>query len=134
VLPELTDWASESGRVIIIGDAAHAMSPASGQGGSIAFEDAETLAYALAHDRDASGGFSARLLSLWAAHRKQRVREVVAYATETEQRRIPSPNAVLQRIKEWAVWGMLWYHGEAGMSPWVSTYDGVEQMALLCNA
>jgi 2-polyprenyl-6-methoxyphenol hydroxylase-like FAD-dependent oxidoreductase len=110
------------------------MSPASGQGGSIAFEDAETLAYILAHGRDASGGFSARLLSIWEAHRKQRVREVVTYATETEQRRRPSPNAVLQRIKEWVVWGMLWYHGEAGMSRWVSSYDGVEQMALLCNA
>ena len=115
--------------MILIGDAAHGMSPASGQGGAMAFEDAETLAYTLAHD----GGISTLSLPLWAAHRQQRLRKVIAYTTDTERRRRPSPNRVIQKIKEWFVWGLLWYHGEAGLSGWVSSYDGEEQMASVCN-
>jgi 2-polyprenyl-6-methoxyphenol hydroxylase-like FAD-dependent oxidoreductase len=91
------------------------------------FEDGETLAWVLAHD----DGASKRLLPIWAAHRQQRVREVVAYTIETERRRRPSPNVILQKIKEWVIWGLLWYRGEAGMSAWVSNYDGEKEMALL---
>jgi 2-polyprenyl-6-methoxyphenol hydroxylase-like FAD-dependent oxidoreductase len=125
----LKKWTSDSGRVILIGDAAHGMSPASGQGGAMALEDAETLAYALTHD----GAVSTRLVPTWQEHRQKRVREVVAYTAETERRRRPSPNVVLQKIKEWILWGILWYHGEHGMNPWMSKYDGKEQMAALCN-
>ncbi|KZL63912.1 salicylate hydroxylase [Colletotrichum incanum] len=42
-VPKLERWASPTGRVIIIGDAAHAMPPSSGQGVNQAFEDAHTL-------------------------------------------------------------------------------------------
>jgi 2-polyprenyl-6-methoxyphenol hydroxylase-like FAD-dependent oxidoreductase len=106
------------------------MSPASGQGGAMAFEDAETLAWTLAHD----GGVSARSLPVWAAHRQQRLRQVVAYTIETERRRRPSANWALQKIKELVLWGLLWYRGEAGLSGWVSSYDGEEEMAAICNA
>jgi FAD-dependent urate hydroxylase len=44
-IPTLATW--HHNRVIIIGDAAHAVSPASGQGASLALEDAITLARAL---------------------------------------------------------------------------------------
>lgn len=129
VLPELTKWTSASGRVVLIGDAAHGMSPASAQGGAMAFEDAETLAYALTRD----GVVSTRLVPVWEKHRQQRVRKVVAYTTDIERRRRPSPNAVLQTIKEWILWVLFWYYGEAGISPWLSNYDGREQMAALCD-
>ena len=115
--------------MILIGDAAHGMSPASGQGGAMAFEDAETLACAIARD----GGVSGPSLPIWAVHRQQRLRKVVAYSIETERRRRPSPNWALQKIKEWIMWGLLWYHGEAGFSGWVSSYDGEEQMAMALN-
>jgi 2-polyprenyl-6-methoxyphenol hydroxylase-like FAD-dependent oxidoreductase len=95
----------------------------------MAFEDAETLACALAHD----GGVYGRSLPLWAAHRHQRLQKVVAYTIETERRRRPSPNWVLQKLKESVLSGLLWCHGEAGLSPWVSSYDGEEQMAKVCN-
>ena len=47
MIPELKTWMSPSGRAVPIGDAAHPISPAAAQGGGMAFEDAETLAYAL---------------------------------------------------------------------------------------
>jgi len=45
-LPNLPHWGGDG--VVLTGDAAHAMPPASGQGGSQAFEDAQTLAMLLA--------------------------------------------------------------------------------------
>ena len=96
----------------------------------MAFEDAETLACAVAHDRGTPG----LSLPLWVTHRQQRLRKVTSYAVETERRRRPSPNWILQKIKEWVFSGLLWYHGEAGLSKWVSTYDGEEEMARICDS
>lgn len=44
-LPETSAWSTE--RILLIGDAAHAASPATGQGASMAFEDAVVLAKSL---------------------------------------------------------------------------------------
>ena len=41
-MPSLPAW--HEGRVVLIGDAAHAVSPNSGQGASLALEDAQSLA------------------------------------------------------------------------------------------
>ena len=49
VIPRLSDWVSSDGRVIILGDAAHAIPPTAGQGASQAFEDTFTLAIVLAN-------------------------------------------------------------------------------------
>ena len=51
-LPQVEKWHSE--RILIIGDAAHAASPATGQGASMAFEDAVVLAKALRDNVDQS--------------------------------------------------------------------------------
>ncbi|KAJ0304493.1 hypothetical protein COL516b_005848 [Colletotrichum fioriniae] len=45
--PHIKKWTSKSGRIILIGDAAHAHLPTSGQGGSQAIEDAVTVAACL---------------------------------------------------------------------------------------
>jgi 2-polyprenyl-6-methoxyphenol hydroxylase-like FAD-dependent oxidoreductase len=43
-VPHMNSWTSEKGRVMILGDAAHAISPSSGQGANQVFEDAYTYA------------------------------------------------------------------------------------------
>lgn len=45
--------------VLLVGDAAHALSPISGQGAAMAFEDAVVLAEELAGSRDVEGGLAA---------------------------------------------------------------------------
>jgi 2-polyprenyl-6-methoxyphenol hydroxylase-like FAD-dependent oxidoreductase len=65
-MPLGTPW--HSGRALIIGDAAHAASPATGQGASMALEDAVVLAKAL---RDAPDTDTA--LALYEALRRPRV-------------------------------------------------------------
>ncbi|MFC7641195.1 FAD-dependent oxidoreductase [Streptosporangium lutulentum] len=60
-------------RMVIIGDAAHATSPASGQGASMAIEDAVTLARCL---RDATGVPDA--FARYESLRRKRVERVVA--------------------------------------------------------
>ncbi|KAH9204072.1 kynurenine 3-monooxygenase [Leptodontidium sp. 2 PMI_412] len=46
-LPILENWISESARILILGDAAHAIPPTGGQGTCMAIEDAYSLALAL---------------------------------------------------------------------------------------
>ena len=70
-LPSVRTW--HTGRVVLVGDAAHAVSPSSGQGASLAIEDAVVLAKCL---RDVPGAEAAfrRCHSL----RRDRVEGVVA--------------------------------------------------------
>ncbi|KIW45522.1 uncharacterized protein PV06_03907 [Exophiala oligosperma] len=42
-IPELSTWSSRSGRTVLLGDAAHAMSPHAAQGAAMAMEDAAVL-------------------------------------------------------------------------------------------
>jgi 2-polyprenyl-6-methoxyphenol hydroxylase-like FAD-dependent oxidoreductase len=49
ITPRLPGWSSASGKIIIMGDAAHAMPPDSGQGVSCAAEDAVSIALFLKH-------------------------------------------------------------------------------------
>ncbi|MEV0052525.1 FAD-dependent monooxygenase [Saccharopolyspora shandongensis] len=69
--PKVPTWHRD--RMIIIGDAAHATSPASGQGASMAIEDAVTLAKCL---RDADGVPAA--FAVYESLRRARVERVVA--------------------------------------------------------
>lgn len=56
-LPDVATW--RSGRVLIVGDAAHAASPATGQGASMALEDAVALAGALRDQPEIPDAFRA---------------------------------------------------------------------------
>jgi 2-polyprenyl-6-methoxyphenol hydroxylase-like FAD-dependent oxidoreductase len=69
--PTVPTWHRD--RMIIIGDAAHAMSPASGQGASMAIEDAVTLARCLRDLPDVPAAFTT-----YESLRRERVERVVA--------------------------------------------------------
>lgn len=49
ITPSLPRYTLPSGRVVLLGDAAHAMPPESGQGASLALEDAQTIVLLLKH-------------------------------------------------------------------------------------
>lgn len=68
--PTVPTWHND--RMIIIGDAAHAMSPAAGQGASQAIEDAVTLAMCLRDLQDVATAFAA-----YEGIRRERVERVV---------------------------------------------------------
>ncbi|MFE7314419.1 FAD-dependent oxidoreductase [Streptomyces sp. NPDC057555] len=70
-LPPGARW--RSGRTLLIGDAAHAASPATGQGASMALEDAVILAKSLRDVSDPDGAFS-----LYEACRRPRVEYNIA--------------------------------------------------------
>lgn len=74
----LPNYYSPSGRVVLIGDAAHAVPPSAGQSGAMALEDAETLAYTIARHRHKPGDTAwDGLLKRWQDHRRERIREVI---------------------------------------------------------
>ncbi|RZS44486.1 2-polyprenyl-6-methoxyphenol hydroxylase-like FAD-dependent oxidoreductase [Herbihabitans rhizosphaerae] len=93
-LPSVPRWSSA--RMLIIGDAAHAASPASGQGASMAIEDAVVLGKAL-RDLD-----RASALAGYERLRRPRVETNIANsarlsATPTNQRPGPAPGSVDER-------------------------------------
>jgi 2-polyprenyl-6-methoxyphenol hydroxylase-like FAD-dependent oxidoreductase len=74
------------GRMVIIGDAAHAPSPSSGQGASMALEDAVVLAQALRDHADVPAAFAA-----YEGTRRQRVEKIVAVGARSSSSKIPGP-------------------------------------------
>ena len=121
-VPELSSWTSESGRIIVIGDAAHAMSPTGGQGASMAFEDALTLADVLGSMKP-TDSTTADTLRQWQSIRQARVEKILAFTSKGGDIRKRSVNPIQQLIKEWMMWAyFLWVGQDAGLS-WIYAYD-----------
>jgi 2-polyprenyl-6-methoxyphenol hydroxylase-like FAD-dependent oxidoreductase len=100
-LPDVPRW--RTGRVLIIGDAAHAASPATGQGASMALEDAVVLAKAL---RDA--GTVDEALMIYERLRRPRVEANIAVSAglttgHSRPQSEPSPNDAgeLRQLLDW---------------------------------
>ena len=89
-MPSVPTW--HRGPMIIVGDAAHATSPSSGQGASIAIEDAVVLARCLRDLPDVKLAFAA-----YEQLRRQRVERVVAYGARTNNSKAAGPIARVLR-------------------------------------
>ncbi|MEV0613347.1 FAD-dependent monooxygenase [Nonomuraea sp. NPDC050404] len=85
-LPPVPVW--HRGRVLLTGDAAHATSPSSGQGASLAIEDAVVLARCL---RDSDGHEEA--FRKFEAERRPRAERVVAYSRTISNSKAAGPVA-----------------------------------------
>jgi 2-polyprenyl-6-methoxyphenol hydroxylase-like FAD-dependent oxidoreductase len=79
-VPVLGQWASQSGRVVLIGDTAHGIPPTGGQGAAMAFEDAATLADLIAKGQ---AGLK-ETLAAWESRRTERIEKVIG--THARQR------------------------------------------------
>lgn len=89
VIPPLKTWASEKRRVLILGDAAHAIPPSAGQGINQAFEDVYMFALLLA---EANKG-NVRLeeaLTTWQSYRQDRIGKVLELNKQIDLRRMPA--------------------------------------------
>ncbi|KAJ5624355.1 hypothetical protein N7510_000664 [Penicillium lagena] len=86
VVPKLDRWASIHSRVVILGDAAHAIPPTAGQGVNQAFEDVYTYALILSQRRQED---LERGLKLWQKGRQERVDRVLALNKQIDARRMP---------------------------------------------
>ena len=77
VVPKLETFVSEVGKVLIIGDAAHASKPNDGQGGSVLLEDAADLAIAIKTANAKSDfGEVREIITRWDSIRVKRIEEV----------------------------------------------------------
>ena len=83
-LPSVPTW--RRGPMIIIGDAAHATAPSSGQGASMAIEDAVVLARCLRDLPDTRGAFEA-----YERLRRRRVERIVAHGARTSNSKAAGP-------------------------------------------
>lgn len=77
------------GRLVLIGDAAHAPSPSSGQGASLALEDAAALAHAVTESPAASDLGAA--LAAFEQGRRPRVERVVRAGARSSSAKTPGP-------------------------------------------
>jgi 2-polyprenyl-6-methoxyphenol hydroxylase-like FAD-dependent oxidoreductase len=91
-LPSLPTW--HRGRVVLIGDAAHATSPHVGQGASLAMEDAIVLAQCLRDIQTVEDAFAA-----FERLRRDRVERLVAEARRMGNQKAPS-NSVTRGLRD----------------------------------
>lgn len=76
-VPKMDRWHSSAGRVIILGDAAHAVPPPAGQGANQALEDSYSLAILLANLNRSDNIYLLAALSAWEAYRMERMEKVL---------------------------------------------------------
>ncbi|MEV5539880.1 FAD-dependent monooxygenase [Saccharopolyspora shandongensis] len=83
-VPSLRNWSHDA--MVLIGDAAHAPSPTSGQGASLSVEDAVALAWAIRRNDSTRTAFAQ-----YEAQRRGRVERIVKAASRMNNNKIPRP-------------------------------------------
>jgi 2-polyprenyl-6-methoxyphenol hydroxylase-like FAD-dependent oxidoreductase len=86
IMPSVPHW--WRGRMVLVGDAAHAPSNSSGQGASLAIESAVQLARCLRDLPDPASAFAA-----YESHRRERVERIAKRAARINNAKAPGPMA-----------------------------------------
>jgi FAD-dependent urate hydroxylase len=111
-LPRVPTWSK--GRTVLVGDAAHATSPSSGQGASLAAESAVELARCL-RDLPVGEAFAA-----YERNRRDRVEKIIAMAARTNQSKAAGPIAA--RIRDLVLPFVMERFASAERTAWQYTY------------
>jgi 2-polyprenyl-6-methoxyphenol hydroxylase-like FAD-dependent oxidoreductase len=89
-IPRLENWTSQQHqRVVILGDAAHAIPPTTGNGASQAFEDVMSLSLLLAMLKDTSGHKWKDALKFWQKMRQDRIDDLLKLTKQLNNKRLP---------------------------------------------
>jgi 2-polyprenyl-6-methoxyphenol hydroxylase-like FAD-dependent oxidoreductase len=83
-LMNVPKWFNDEKTIVLMGDAVHAPSPTSGQGGSMALEDGIVLAKAL-HETNSIGA----ALEVYETFRRDRVEKIVANGARMSNNKMP---------------------------------------------
>ena len=119
----LPNWTS--GRITLLGDAAHPMLPFLAQGGAMAMEDGYVLAQAL---KSGAADPAAALLRYEAARKERTTRVQLGSRARSDMCQVTSPLAQLRRDLGYLM--DRWFRGPAiRRSDWIYTYD-VSKVAL----
>ncbi|KAI1660480.1 kynurenine 3-monooxygenase [Daldinia decipiens] len=119
-IPPLASWLSESKRIILVGDAAHAIPPTAGQGANQAFEDVRALATLLSKlspevplDKAAAQ---------WQTYRQERVKKVLDLTNQMNAKRLPESERA--KMPPGAIWSdQSLTRGEGGELGWLYNPD-----------
>lgn len=132
-VPHLDTWASPKKRVIVIGDAAHAIPPTGGQGSAQAFEDAETLGYVFSRvfASDFTSDRLPEIIFKWEWHRFARIARVIDFTTKNGDMRKSSNHFYEQAAKEWLIWAMFKWMGPEGGAHWMYSYNAESVLSAL---
>lgn len=88
VIPPLDKWASAKRRVVILGDAAHAIPPSAGQGINQAFEDVYMFSLLLAASKTRGVNLEGAL-TFWQGYRQDRINKILELNKQIDLRRMP---------------------------------------------
>lgn len=129
-VPHMDKFSSPKGRVLVLGDSAHAIPPTGGQGAAMALEDAESLGYTISHAfwPDFDNKHLPELITAWEQHRLPRLAKVIEFTTKNGSLRKSSPHYIEQAAKEWVIWAAFKARGEEGGAQWMYSYNAEDVM------
>jgi 2-polyprenyl-6-methoxyphenol hydroxylase-like FAD-dependent oxidoreductase len=124
VVPRLDKWTSDTRKVIIVGDAAHAIPPSAGQGINQAFEDVYMLALLLGQGDKVKDQRAA--LTFWQEYRQGRVDRVLELNKQIDLRRMPTGDGVgSMPLKEFDLNWLYKPDFKADVAKWIDSQEGV---------
>ncbi|KAL2880439.1 hypothetical protein SGCOL_004159 [Colletotrichum sp. CLE4] len=116
MLPALERWASRGGggRVLVLGDAAHAIPPTTGQGASMALEDAASLALVMKRVKESRGKIGwEEGVEFWQEIRRERLGRLVGLTKMLNNKRLPSDEMAKLPKEE------VWFEEGEGQMRWL---------------
>ena len=106
-VPTLERYVSENGKLVLIGDAAHAVLPYANQGGGMAVEDAAAMAEFLMGMKTKED--LPRVLQAWTEFRRPRWERIRRIAHgNADITTLPDGGSQVKRDKQWATMSMAW--------------------------
>ncbi|KAH8722616.1 kynurenine 3-monooxygenase [Phaeosphaeriaceae sp. PMI808] len=119
-IPPLTSWLSESKRIILVGDSAHAIPPTAGQGANQSFEDIRSLATLLSKLSEKATLDKAALK--WQMYRQERINKVLDLTKQMNAKRLPE--AERAKLPPGAIWSnQSLTRGDGGELTWLYEPD-----------